>query len=185
MDPPRAQAALPARPPQATAPAIRTEPPVAPARVREPSAPAATPLGERFPEAARKNDEQSLPSTAVDPPLVPATTATADRVPVPPELQLEGVARRLQRKGEPSRTTARDSQRAPTIRAHEHPVTRRPSLPPDQQREHEPPIVHVTIGRVEVRAAPDQKPDDAGDVRKQPAVRTLDAYLKQRAEARR
>ena len=56
---------------------------------------------------------------------------------------------------------------------------------PDELPPNEPPIVHVTIGRIEVRATPAATPTPRKPSRTAPPKLTLDAYLKERQEGRR
>jgi hypothetical protein len=56
-------------------------------------------------------------------------------------------------------------------------------LTPDESSE-QPPIVRVTIGRIDVRATPQAVPSRKSSTRSEPKL-TLDAYLKSRREGRR
>jgi hypothetical protein len=195
--PPHAQPTSPLPPPVAPrsgsedepvvvpAPAIPDVPSVAsvPVQVSSATAPPLPPA-EHLAEPAREHDAEPPPNALVARLPEPVAAVPRVRAPAVREPRPEPATPRLQEDVESPRSSSREPRLARTMRGREPPATRR-STPRLTHSDQEPPIVHVTIGRVEVRATPDQKPDNAADSRRRPAMRTLDAYLTQRAEARR
>jgi hypothetical protein len=193
----QASRARPATPPaHAAAPTMRAdEPPGVPApeipdapaaershvtEERTPPVPAARRLGLSEPS---KRAGEAPPDRPANHPA-PATT-TGEPAPAAFEPPAEPNAPRVHHEREPLSTPLRKPRPARTTGIRQSSSPRRSALRLDADRNQDPAIVHVTIDRVEVRAAPEERTGEGAESRKQPAVTTLDAYLKQRAEARR
>jgi len=115
-----------------------------------------------------------------DDPASPAPSAEAEAA--QPPLNAKPPARR---DGEsPPRTDgARMPPPSPLVAAQI--AGRRASPPRHETRHEEPPAVHVTIGRIEVRAVAPPAPAPARRPRPQPVPLSLDEYLEQRRSGRR
>jgi hypothetical protein len=109
-----------------------------------------------------------------------ASTPTLDAIP-PREGRLEPATA-------PPAAPRREAAPAPVVT----PVRERPLVTPMSPRreraqfESQPPVVRVTIGRIDVRANfPAPVSDDAAARKARPAARSLDDYLKERIEGKR
>jgi hypothetical protein len=116
-----------------------------------------------------------MEKSVVDPTVFVRPTASTNR-PVP--AAKNGMVRRN------SFTASRSKSPQPeTPLTTRHRTFERDLLAPNESSK-QPPIVRVTIGRIDVRATPPVSPSPKSSARSEPKL-TLDAYLKSRREGRR
>ncbi|MGH7938069.1 MAG: hypothetical protein ACREFG_06155, partial [Chthoniobacterales bacterium] len=165
------------------------------ANQRETSLPSRRPAEVKVqPKATDKSAENFLEETTVNAPqslLVPIEQ-TAEEITHPlrtreseslrrdglPQVRPADAPPVVRRTTPGSRRTQAQPSRRPVLAADS-------SLPANELSPNEPPIVHVTIGRIEVRATPAATPAPHRPIRSTPPNLTLDAYLKERQEGRR
>ena len=169
VEEPKEEVAAPAEPRLARAPAPRVES-APPARPHEPEAVPSTPLRRPRPRV----EAEPVPADPETRPRErraerPVKSPPGERVVVRPAVV---VSREREVRTEEGRASARDGATPPTTTA---PISRRGAPAPVAET---PPDVHVTIGRIEVRAVPEPK---AAPSRSRAPVLTLEEYLRKRA----